>query len=70
MGIENNTAVKLANWLRGQKVKFCLRLKNNEFIQGEDEIWQPLDSLGLKPGISRFLPNIKMTKTEKSKVLT
>jgi hypothetical protein len=60
----------LANWLRGQKVKFCLRLKNNEFIQGEDEIWQPLDSLGLKPGISRFLPNIKMTKTEKSKVLT
>lgn len=40
-------------------------MKRNEFIQGEDEIWQPLDSLGLKPGISRFMPNIKVTKTQK-----
>lgn len=65
LGDREFCSVKLANWLKEQKVQFCLRLKKNEFIQGEDEIWQPLDSLGLKPGISRFLPNIKVTKTQK-----
>ncbi|MDP8964841.1 MAG: IS4 family transposase [Cyanobacteriota bacterium] len=65
LGDREFCSVKLANWLREQKVQFCLRLKKNEFIQSEDEIWQSLDSLGLKPGISRFLPNIKVTKTQK-----
>lgn len=58
-------AVKLANWLREQKVKFCLRLKKNEFIQNENEIWQSLDSLGLSPGVFLFLQNIKVTKSQK-----
>lgn len=57
--------VKLANWLREKKVQFCLRLKKNEFIQAENEMWQTLDSLGLKPGVSWFFPNVKVTKTPK-----
>lgn len=58
-------SVKLANWLSEQEVQFCLRLKKNEFIQNEDEIWHSLDSLGLEPGVSLFLQNIKVTKSHK-----
>jgi hypothetical protein len=63
LGDREFCSVKLANWLREQKVQFCLRLKKNEFIQNEDEIWHSLDSLGLEPGVSLFLQNIKVTKS-------
>lgn len=65
LGDREFCSVKLANWLREQGVQFCLRLKKNEFIQAEDGIWQDLKSLGLKPGISKFLPNCQVTKTHK-----
>ncbi len=65
LGDREFCSVKLANWLREQEVQFCLRLKKNEFIQNEDEIWHSLDSLGLEPGVSLFLQNIKVTKTQK-----
>ena len=58
-------SVQLANWLREQQVQFCLRLKKNEFIQAESGIWQDLNSLGLKPRISQFMPNFQVTKTQK-----
>jgi hypothetical protein len=63
LGDREFCSVKLANWLREKRIHFCLRLKKNEFIQAQNEIWQSLDSLGLKPGISLFMPNIKVTKT-------
>ena len=65
LGDREFCSVSLANWLREQKVQFCLRLKKNEFIQAEDGIWRSLDSLGLKPGISLFLSNVSVTKTQK-----
>ncbi|MDZ4872187.1 MAG: IS4 family transposase ISNpu4 [Chroococcidiopsis cubana SAG 39.79] len=65
LGDREFCSVKLANWLREKKFKFCLRLKKNEFIQNENEIWQSLDSLGLSPGVSLFLRNIKVTKSQK-----
>ena len=65
LGDREFCSVKLANWLREQGVEFCLRLKKNEFVQAEDGIWQELKSLGLKPGISWFLPNCQVTKTHK-----
>lgn len=65
LGDREFCSVKLANWLREQEVEFCLRLKKNEFIQNEDEIWYSLDSLGLEPGVSLFLQNIKVTKSQK-----
>ena len=40
-------------------------MRKNEFIQSENGNWQSLDSLGLKPGISLFLSNVKVTKTQK-----
>lgn len=65
LGDREFCSVKLANWLREEKLQFCLRLKKNEFIQAEDGIWQELNNLGLKPGISLFLENMKVTKTQK-----
>ena len=65
LGDREFCSVKLANWLSEQEVQFCLRLKKNEFIQNEDGIWHSLDSLGLEPGVSLFLQNIKVTKSHK-----
>lgn len=58
-------SVQLPNWLRTQEVDFCLRVKKLENIEVESGIWQPLENLGLKPGISLFLEQVKMTKTKK-----
>jgi len=33
-------SVKLGNWLTQKQVYFCVRLKQNEFVQLEDEITQ------------------------------
>lgn len=54
----------LASWLREKKVYFCLRLKKNNFVELESEIWCQLQQLGLKPGISFYLRGVKMTKTK------
>lgn len=42
-----------------------MRLKKNEFIEIKNGSWHCLDKLGLKPGISLFYNNIKVTKTKK-----
>ncbi len=65
LGDREFCSVKLANWLREQELLFCLRLKKNEFIEVQNSEWQQLDNLGLSPGISLFLEEIKMTKTKK-----
>jgi hypothetical protein len=63
LGDREFCSIKLANWLREQKVQFCLRLKKSEFVEVEQGIWCELDKLGLKPGISLFLSGVKVTKT-------
>ena len=65
LGDREFCSVKLAAWLTEQEVQFCLRLKKNEFIAKENEDWKELNALGLKPGISLFIQNIKVTKTQK-----
>lgn len=65
LGDREFCSVKLANWLRGEEVEFCVRLKKNENIEIETGIWQELDELGLKPGISFFLEDVKVTKNQK-----
>ncbi len=46
LGDREFCSVKLGNWLREQQVYFCLRLKQNEFVQLEDELWLQLKALG------------------------
>ena len=65
LGDREFCSVKLANWLRGEEVEFCLRLKKNENLEIETGIWQELDELGLKPGVALFLEDVKVTKTPK-----
>lgn len=65
LGDREFCSVTLANWLRGEKAYFCLRLKKSEFVQVEGGIWQELYNLGLTPGVSFYLQGVKVTKTKK-----
>ena len=57
--------VDLAKWLSEQeKVYFSLRLKRNEYVELEDQIWFQLKELGLSPGTALFYEGIKVTKTK------
>jgi hypothetical protein len=40
-----------------------LRLKKNEFVEYQKDIWVELNDLGLIPGMSLFLRGNKITKT-------
>jgi len=55
-------SVKLANWLDSKGVDFVLRQKQGTYIQRENSPYQRLQNLGLKPGISFFIPDIQATK--------
>ena len=44
-------------------VNFCLRLKKNEFIEREKDLFIELNQLGLAPGTSFFIKGVKVTKT-------
>jgi hypothetical protein len=62
LGDREFCSVHLGNWLRESSVYFCLRLKKNEFVQLEAEIWLQLKALGLTPGNSLYLEGVKVTK--------
>ena len=62
LGDREFCSVKLANWLREQKVYFCLRLKQNEFVLLENEIWLQLNDFGLSPGMTFYLNGVRVTK--------
>lgn len=64
LGDREFCSVKLADWLRASDVYFCLRLKKNEFVQVENDIWVAMKDLGLSPGISVFLKGLKVIKTQ------
>ncbi len=62
LGDREFCSIKLATWLREQGLSFCLRLKKNEFIEVQHNIWKELNDLGLCPGISLFLQGVRVTK--------
>lgn len=62
LGDREFCSVGLANWLREQGVYFCLRLKKNEFVEVETNVWVELNNLGLTPGVSIFIKGVKVTK--------
>jgi hypothetical protein len=55
-------SVKLAQWLCDSQVKFGLRVKQERYIQSEKEEYQHLSDLGLIPGTSFYLSEVKVTK--------
>ena len=54
--------INLANWLSKQGCQYVLRTKSNKYIQQEEEEYQQLISLGLKPGKSFYLKQVKFTR--------
>ena len=63
LGDREFCSVKLAKYLQELGVYFCLRLKKNEFIEYQKDVWLELNDLGLVPGLSFFLKGVKVTKT-------
>ncbi|MCM0588925.1 MAG: IS4 family transposase [Gloeotrichia echinulata DEX184] len=63
LGDREFCSVKLAKYLQGLDVYFCLRLKKNEFLQVEKDVFVELKNLGLVPGVSFFIKGVKVTKT-------
>lgn len=58
-------SVDLAKWLESQpNTYFSLRLKKNTCVQQEEKIWQPLQTLGIRPGISAYYRGVKVTKSK------
>lgn len=41
-----------------------MRLKKNEFVEYQKDIWIELNNLGLAPGVSFFIKRVKVTKTK------
>lgn len=64
LGDREFCSVKLAKYLQDLGVYFCLRLKKNEFVEYQKDIWIELEDLGLVPGVSFFLKGVKVTKTQ------
>ena len=65
LGDREFCGVELARWLSQQeKVYLSLRLKKNEYVELEAEIWFQLSDLGLEPGMSCYYQGIRVTKTK------
>lgn len=65
LGDREFCSVELGKWLSQQdQVYFSLRLKKNEYVELEDQIWFQLKELGLSPGTALFYEGIRVTKTK------
>jgi hypothetical protein len=65
LGDREFCGIELAKWLsEKQQVYLSLRLKKNEYVELEDQIWFQLSDLGLTPGMSLYYQGVKVTKTK------
>ena len=55
-------SIKLADWLCEKKVKLILRVKQWRYIQENNSDYILLSDLGLLPGESFYLSDVKVTK--------
>jgi len=62
LGDREFRSVRLAHWLDAQGVYFALRQKKSTYIQQPGQDYQPLNSLGLAPGMKLFLTGVLLTK--------
>lgn len=62
LGDREFCGVPLGHWLSKQGVYFCLRLKKSTFVEAEEDLLMELRSLGLAPGMSLFLNEVRVTK--------
>jgi len=59
LGDREFCSVKLGKWLSDQDTYFCLRQKQDTYVQ-QDAVWLEMRELGLKPGMSLFLNEVNI----------
>ncbi|BAU66131.1 putative transposase [Stanieria sp. NIES-3757] len=65
LGDREFCSVDLAKWLSEEaKVYLSLRLKKNEYVELEEQIWFQLKELKLAPGTALFYEGVRVTKTK------
>ncbi len=65
LGDREFCSVNLAKWLSEQEqVYFSLRLKKNEYVELEAQIWFQLKELRLAPGTALFYEGVRVTKSK------
>ncbi|MBD2039652.1 IS4 family transposase [Microcoleus sp. FACHB-672] len=63
LGNREFCSLDLASWLVASHVGVCLRLKKATCLEVENQIWQRLDELPIKPGISCYYQGRRIRKT-------
>ncbi|WP_199313242.1 IS4 family transposase [Microcoleus sp. FACHB-672] len=63
LGDREFCSLDLARWLQARNIGFCLRLKKNTCVEVENQIWQRLDELGIKPGVCVYYQGRRIRKT-------
>ena len=63
LGDREFCALDLATWLQARNVGFCLRLKKATCLEVENQIWQRLDELPIKPGVALYYQGKRIRKT-------
>ena len=56
-------SLDLAQWLVASHTGFCLRLKKNTCVEVENQLWQRLDELPIRPGVSFYYQGRRIRKT-------
>jgi hypothetical protein len=62
LGDREFCSVRLARWLKRRRVGFCLRLKANEYLELESQLYTQLSALGLVPGMQLFFDGVRVTQ--------
>lgn len=63
LGDREFCSLDLATWLQERNVGFCLRLKKATCLEVENQIWQRLDELPIKPGVALYYQRKRIRKT-------
>ena len=63
LGDREFCSLDLAQWLVARNTGFCLRLKKNTCVEVENQIWQRLDELAIKPGVALYYQGRRIRKT-------
>jgi len=66
LGDREFCSLDLATWLQARNVKFCLRLKKATCLEVENQIWQRLDELPIKPGVALYYQGKRIRKTRQA----
>jgi hypothetical protein len=62
LGAREFGSVKLASWLCHRQVKFIFRVKQGRYIQEENSDYIRLSDMGLVPGTTFYLSDVKFTQ--------